>query len=166
MKTNKFNLSFKIFTLTFLLLFSTPILAQFTITLHYKKTKCGGIKNTDTSTYFPLSNTKWILQYPNKTIDTITTDANGKLQIPYIKGTFYLYYPWKFYKKYPADFPKNFYDLNCLQTSYSSPDFTIKVSSKKKYRLLPLYIYDYCPDKHPCLRKDTIIPRIPGKTPH
>ncbi len=58
MKTNKFNLSFKIFKFTLLLFFSTPIGAQFTITLHYKKTKCGGIKNTDTTNYFPLSNTQ------------------------------------------------------------------------------------------------------------
>lgn len=134
--------------------------AQLCVTLKYKKAKCGGHKNLDTTSYFLLANKKWIIQYPSKKIDTIYTNINGQIKIPNKKGTYYLFEPWKYYKHTP-DFPIQLYDKNCLQTMWQTPDFTIIVHSNKKYSIVPLFLNTFCPDKHPCLRKDTIIPRIP-----
>lgn len=135
--------------------------AQFSITIKYKKAKCGGARNQDTTSYFLLANKKWILQHPHQKIDTLYTDINGRIKIPNKKGTYYLYEPWKYYHQAPPYFPPSLYNKTCLQNAYTTPDFTITVSSKKKYKISPLYYYLHCPDKHPCLRTDTIIPRIP-----
>lgn len=145
-----------------ILLISIYSQAQVSITLKYKKNKCGGAKNQDTTSYFLLANKKWIIEYPTKKIDTIITDVQGKIKLPTQKGTYLLYEPWKYYHTAPSDFPLSLYDKNCLISSYSIPDFTILITSKKKYKISPLYFYIPCPDKHPCLRKDTIIPKIPS----
>ena len=144
------------------LLISIYSQAQISITLKYKRSKCGGAKNQDTTSYFLLANKKWIIQYPSKKIDTIVTDIQGKIKLPAQKGTYLLFEPWKFYHTAPSDFPMSLYDKNCLSSSYSTPDFTIQITSNRKYKISPSYYYIPCPDKHPCLRKDTIIPRIPS----
>ncbi len=144
----------------FILLVSASY-GQFSITLKYQKPKCGGARNIDTKPYFLLTNKKWIIQHPNKKIDTIYTNVQGKIKIPNKKGTYYLYEPWKFYHQNPADFPMQLYDKKCLEKEWSNPDFTIIISSNKKYKIIPKYLKIYCPDKHPCLRNDTIIPHIP-----
>ncbi len=144
-----------------LLFLSIHLNAQFNVTLKYKQPRCGGKKNPDTTSYFLLANKKWIIRYPSGKIDTLLTDINGKIKIPSQKGTYLLYEPWKFYQSTPG-FPIQLYDKTCLQKEYTIPDFTIKVISNKKYSILPLYHSPYCMDKHPCLRTDTVIPRIPS----
>ncbi|GIV27804.1 MAG: hypothetical protein KatS3mg027_1618 [Bacteroidia bacterium] len=162
MKTNKFNLFYRYyFLILFILTLSSPFMAQLNVTLKYKKAKCGGAKSQDTTSIFLLSNKKWILEHPNKKIDTIYTDDNGTIKLSNKKGQYKLYEPWKFYKQTPSDYPIQFYDKKCLQKAYQNPDFTIIVSSKKRFKLSPQYYLQVCPDKHPCLRTDTIIPRIP-----
>lgn len=156
----------KLFIIFFSLLYWCSS-AQFSITLKYKQQKCGGKKNPDTTSYFLLANQKYIVQfygYKTKTLqktDTIISDIAGKIKIPNQKGTYYLYKPWKYYHSYPADYPKNFYNTECIKQEWEKPDFTIKVHSNKKYTVEPQYIISYCPDKHPCIRKDTVIPKIP-----
>lgn len=149
--------------ISILIFFSINLNAQFLITLKYKKPKCGGARNPDTTSYFVLSNKKWIIQYPSNKIDTIYTNSEGKITIPSIKGKYYLFDPWKYYKQTPSDFPVKLYDKKCLEAEYSKPDFIIQISSKKKYKISPSFWTPYCPDKHPCIRKDTIIPRIPQR---
>ncbi|GAB4202653.1 MAG: hypothetical protein Fur0023_08790 [Bacteroidia bacterium] len=149
--------------LVFLVLLSMHVQAQFNVTLKYKRPNCGGKKNPDTTSYFLLANKKWMIQYPSGKIDTVYSDINGKVKIPAKKGTYLLYEPWKYYHSTPSDFPLQLYDKNCLQMHYAIPDFTIYVVSNKKYRLRPQALQIYCIDKHPCLRTDTVIPRIPGR---
>lgn len=134
---------------------------QFSITLKYKKPHCGGKHYSDTTTYFLLANQKWILISPNNKIDTVFTNIQGKVKIPNKKGKYFLYQSWKYYKSSPSDFPVILYEKQCLQEHWNIPDFTIHVISNKKYKISPLYYTPYCPDKHPCLRKDTVIPKIP-----
>ncbi len=153
--TNTFRLSM---ILCFLYTFS--IYSQFSVVLKYKKARCGGVRTPDTTSYFILANKKWIIQYPSQKIDTIYTDVNGKIKIPNKKGAYYLYEPWKFYHQCP-NFTIQLYDKSCLNKAWQTPDFTITVISNKKYKLSPLYLNTHCPDKHPCLRTDTIIPHIP-----
>lgn len=146
-----------------LIFMATSSYAQFSITLKYKKPKCGGARpvNTDTTSYFLLTNKKWIIQYPSQKIDTIYSDIDGKIKLPNKKGTYCLYEPWKYYHQAPPDFPIQFYNINCLEKHWNTPDFKIKICSNKKYKIIPLHLTLYCPDKHPCLRTDTVIPRIP-----
>lgn len=164
-KTKKLNFYFKyrrpyIF-LVFSIWFYLNVKAQFSVTLKYKIPKCGGKKNTDTTAYFLLANKKWIVQYPSGKTDTLTTDINGKIKIPPKKGTYLIFEPWKYYKQFPPYFPEQFYNKQCIADWWKIPDFTIRVLSNKKYKLTPPYLITYCPDKHPCLRTDTIIPHIP-----
>lgn len=162
MKTNRSNSFCKcLFCITFLLTLTSPFVAQINITLKYKKAKCGGARPQDTTSYFLLSNKKWILISPHNKIDTVYTDGNGILKIPNKKGRYKLFEPWKYYQSTPFGFPIQLYNRQCLQKYYQTPDFTIKVHSSKKYNLTPAYYSSICPDKHPCLRTDTIIPRIP-----
>lgn len=146
-----------------ILLFQIASYAQLSITLKYKTPKCGGARKTDTSSYFLFTNKKWIILSPNQKIDTLYTDINGKIKIPNKKGNYLLFDPIKFYQQYPPTYPHQFYNKSCLQEYWKTPDFEIIITSKRKYTIQPPYLTTYCPDKHPCLRTDTIIPRIPHK---
>lgn len=137
--------------------------SQTSIVLNYKKSKCGGVKpnNTDTTTYFPLTNKKWIIQYPGQKIDTIYTDKVGKIKLPNKKGTYYLYTAWKYYHLSPPEYPIQFYDKDCLKEEWNTPDFKITIHSRRKYTISPPFLNTLCPHKHPCIRKDTVVPIIP-----
>lgn len=143
-----------------LLLIARFLYGQFTIELKYKIPKCGGKKNPDTTSYFLLKNKKFIVQYSSNKIDTIITDALGKIKLPDKKGKYYLYEPWKFYKTAPPEFPLQFYNKTCLTKEWKKPDFIITIISSKKYRIQPQYLIPYCIDKHPCLRTDTALPHV------
>jgi len=165
LQTKKLSLyyKFQILFSSLMIYLSIDINAQSLITLKYKKPKCGGARNADTTSYFVIPNKKWIIQYSNNTIDTIYTNSEGIIVIPSKKGKYYLFDPWKYYKQSPSDFPIQLFDKKCLEKEYSKPDFIIQILSSKKYKIIPSFWSPYCPDKHPCLRKDTVIPRIPQK---
>ena len=146
-----------------IVVFSFNTSAQFDVFLKYKKTQCGGKPRKDTVEYFPYANQKLIVIYNGGTIDTLLTSPKGKIKIKNKRGVYNIFKSWKYYHSFPADFPASYYDSLCIKEEWNKPDWIIVVSSSKKYKITPLFLKEYCPDKHPCISKENNIPKIQGR---
>lgn len=127
------------------------------LTFNYVKPYCGGAKPTaqqqaDAKKEIPLTNQKFYVYQNNKCIDSLLTDGNGNAIIKYFPGTYYLFEPWKHFKKTPDGSPATDFFMDCLKKEWAIPNYLVSITDgdyKMTYYEMSL---SRCPNQYPCLK--------------
>jgi hypothetical protein len=99
----------------------------------------------------PYANRKLIMVSASGKIDSVQTDANGKLNLKLKDGTYNLYEAWRYYKRTPDGNSFNSYDTSCLVNHWAKVDVTIFIK-KRNSKITSNIDKAYCPHTIPCLR--------------
>ncbi len=134
-----------------------------TLELNYYEPYCGGARPTDevlaeAQKPKPYAGRKVILIAKSGKVDTLTTDAKGKVKVKLKKGEYSLMEPWRYYKKSFNGAPLEHFDKECLKTEWIKTIALISVGSKKTKISFTSDLYNYCEWNIPCLLEAFVPP--------
>lgn len=152
------NLTCKLLFVTFLFL-GFDVLAQkksVTLELSYYEPYCGGARPNDeilaeSQKPKPYAGRKVILISGTGKVDTLTTDAKGKIKVKLKTGEYSLMEPWRYYKRSFNGAPLEHFDKACLKTEWMKTIALLSVGKKKTKISFTNELSNYCEWNIPCL---------------
>lgn len=128
------------------------------IEFRYGKPNCSGkyittneIQNSKVDR--PLANQKFYVYQSGTCVDSIKTNDSGLVVIKYPPGRYYLYEPWKHFKKTPDGSPMSDFFPDCLVKEWVKPNYYLTIELDGQYKMDYLEISaSRCPFQYPCLK--------------
>lgn len=121
------------------------------LTFRYNKPNCSGSKASEKKDA-PLPNQKFYVYKDNKCVDSLITNDSGNVIIKYYPGTYFLFEPWKHYKKTPDNSPLTDFFIDCLKKEWVKPNYKVTIAEEG-------FKMDYyevsasrCPNQYACLK--------------
>jgi hypothetical protein len=98
------------------------------LTFKYVKPDCSGKKKTkEAGKEVPLVNQRFYVYQDNKCIDSLRTNDSGNVIIKYYPGTYFLFEPWKHFKKTPDNSPMSDFFKDCLVKEWAKPNYKVSI---------------------------------------
>ncbi len=135
-------MKFNLFLISVFCLFITAKAQKIKIELEfkYKQPYCGSAKPTadmiaEADKEKPLDNQKFYVYQNDKCIDTIKTNDLGTVIIKYLPGTYFLFEPWKQFKKTPDASPISDFNKTCLAKEWLKPNYKITINNETDFKM-------------------------------
>ncbi|MCU0359650.1 MAG: hypothetical protein MUF75_02855 [Bacteroidia bacterium] len=127
-----------------------------TLELLFTEPYCGGARPSpeileEAQKQKPFAGRKMILISKTGKVDTLLTDAKGKIVVKLNKGEYTVFEPWRYYKSTFSGAPGNQFDQACLKAEWEKPTLEIKVTRKKASIMFKNELQNYCDWATPCL---------------
>lgn len=124
--------------------------------LSYYEPYCGGARPTEeilaeAQKPKPYAGRKVILVAKSGKVDTLTTDARGKVKLKLKRGEYSLMETWRYYKKSFNGTPLEQYDMACLKTEWTKTIALLSVGRKETKINFTNELHNYCEWSSPCL---------------
>lgn len=100
---------------------------------------------------WPYANKKLIMVSSEGKIDSVQTDAKGKVTLKLKNGVYKLYEPWRYHKRTPDGTAAENFDKECLEKQWDKVDVEIEIK-KRKSKITKNIDNAFCPYKIPCLK--------------
>jgi hypothetical protein len=122
------------------------------LTFRYNKPGCTGTKASAEKKDAPLPNQKFYVYKDNICVDSLVTNDSGNVIIKYYPGTYFLFEPWKHFKKTPDNSPITDFFADCLKKEWAKPNYKVTIAEEG-------FKMDYyevsasrCPNQYACLK--------------
>lgn len=128
------------------------------IEFRYGKPDCSGKYKTDVAIYNsrvdkPLANQRFYVYQSGTCVDSIVTNDSGFVVINYPPGRYYLYEPWKHFKKTPDGSPTTEFFADCLPKEWIKPNYYLTIEEDGQLKMDYLEISaSRCTFQYPCLK--------------
>lgn len=131
--------------------------------LSYYEPYCGGARPTDemmaeAQRPKPFATRKLILLAKSGKVDTVMTDALGKVKLRLKKGDYTLMEPWRYYRASFNGAPIDRFDSECLKNEWTKATVKISVTAKKATVVFTNELHNYCDWAVPCLLESQMPP--------
>ncbi|MDP3567318.1 prealbumin-like fold domain-containing protein [Sediminibacterium sp.] len=128
------------------------------IEFRYGKPDCSGRCKTDEQIQNskidkPLANQRFYIYQSGVCVDSIKTNDSGLVVIKYPPGRYYLYEPWKHFKKTPDGSPMSDFFPDCIVKEWVKPNYYLTIEMDGEYKMTYLEISaSRCSFQYPCLK--------------
>ncbi|MBI2721970.1 MAG: hypothetical protein HYX39_07335 [Bacteroidetes bacterium] len=127
------------------------------LTFKYTKPYCGAGKasaaqQADSKKERPLPNQKFFVYQNNTCIDSLITNDSGNVVVKYYPGTYFLFEPWKHFKKTPDNSPITDFFGDCLAKEWIKPNYKVTISDGDLLMIYYEISASRCPNQLACLK--------------
>ena len=128
------------------------------IEFRYGQPDCSGRCKTDAEIQNskvdkPLANQRFYIYQSGNCVDSIITNDSGTVIIKYPPGRYYLYEPWKYFKRTPDCSPMSDFFPDCLVKEWVKPNYYLTIEMDGQYKMTYLEISaSRCSFQYPCLK--------------
>jgi hypothetical protein len=101
----------------------------------------------------PLAKQRFYVYQSGVCVDSIRTNDSGLVIIKYPPGRYYLYEPWKHFKKTPDNSPIADFFPDCLAKEWVKPNYYLTIEMDGQYKMTYNEISaSRCPFQYACLK--------------
>ncbi|MGZ4043203.1 MAG: hypothetical protein ACXVO9_08375, partial [Bacteroidia bacterium] len=127
------------------------------LTFKYTKPYCGGAKPTaamieESKKERPLAKQRFYVYQDNKCIDSLLTNDSGNVIVKYYPGTYFLFEPWKHFKKTPDNSPMGDFFKDCLAKEWAKPNYKVIIGDEDFQMIYYEISLSRCPNQLACLK--------------
>jgi len=133
-----------------------------TLEMFYYEPYCGGARPSEeilaeTKKPHTCAAKKFILISASGKIDTVFSDARGRIKLKLKKGSYRLMEPWRYYKSSPDGSDLKRFERSCLEIEWARALADIDLNGKKGKTKFNYEIIHFCEWAQPCL-SETFVP--------
>ncbi|MEI8137010.1 MAG: hypothetical protein WCH21_06785 [Bacteroidota bacterium] len=128
------------------------------IEFRYGQPDCSGKCKTDAEIQNskidkPLAHQRFYVFQSGHCFDSIKTNDSGLVVIKYPPGRYYLYEPWKHFKRTPDGSPMTDFFSDCIIKEWVKPNYYLTIEMDGEYKMTYLEISaSRCSFQYPCLK--------------
>ncbi|MBA3662695.1 MAG: hypothetical protein H0W61_00605 [Bacteroidetes bacterium] len=118
----------------------------------YSKPNCNGAKTTTSMGEKLLAKQRLYVYQDNKCVDSLMTNDSGNVIVKYYPGTYFLFEPWKHFKKTPDNSPISDFFKDCLVKEWAKPNYKVIIGDEDFQMIYYEISLSRCPNQLACLK--------------